>query len=76
MFLLTSSDPAASALLCIKTTSPREQEMADEGEEDIQPKPSQPPCTVYVKLLSIMERASTMLQKEAVVGAREGRDRS
>ncbi|XDV15046.1 hypothetical protein PO909_015194 [Leuciscus waleckii] len=43
---LTSSDPAASALLCIKTTSPREQEMADEGEEDIQPKPSQP-CTAH-----------------------------
>ncbi|CAM4688606.1 unnamed protein product [Leuciscus chuanchicus] len=55
---LTSSDPAASALMCIKTTSPREKEMADQGEEDIQPKPSQPPCPAYVKLLSVMEHAS------------------
>jgi len=35
--------------------------MADEGEDDIQPKPSQPPSTAYVKLLSVMEHASTRL---------------
>lgn len=71
---ITSSDPATSALLCIKTTSPREQEMADDGEKDIKPKPSQPPCTAYIKLLSVY---GTRFNKAfSVVGAREGRDHS
>ena len=29
---------------------------ADEGEENVQPEPSQPPCPPYVELLSAMER--------------------
>ncbi|ROI69465.1 hypothetical protein DPX16_14405 [Anabarilius grahami] len=57
---LTSSDPAASALLAL---SPREQEVADEEEEGEPSETSKPPCPAYVELLEVMEHASGRLQQ-------------
>ncbi|ROI42814.1 hypothetical protein DPX16_7091 [Anabarilius grahami] len=56
---LTSSDPEASALLA---SSPREQEMAVEGEAGEPAESSKPPCPAYAELLEVMERASGRLQ--------------
>ncbi len=53
---LTSSDPAASALLGY---TPDEQEMA-EGEE-VETESSQISCPAYVELLEVMERATARL---------------
>ncbi len=53
---LTSSDPAASALLGY---AQEEQEMA-EGEE-VETEPSQISCPAYEELLEVMERATAML---------------
>ncbi|ROK82361.1 hypothetical protein DPX16_4016 [Anabarilius grahami] len=56
---LTSSDPAASALLA---ASPREQEMVFEEEAGEPAETSKPPCPAYAELLEVMERASGRLQ--------------
>ncbi|ROJ25309.1 hypothetical protein DPX16_20122 [Anabarilius grahami] len=56
---LTSSDPAASALLA---ASPREQEMAFEEEASEPAETSEHPCPVYAELLEVMEHASGRLQ--------------
>ncbi len=53
---LTSSDPAASALLGY---NPDEREMAED--EDVQTESSQISCPAYVELLEVMERATARL---------------
>ncbi|KAI2648200.1 Galectin-9 [Labeo rohita] len=54
---LTSSDPAASALLGFIQ---EEQEMLEEGKE-VETEPSQSSCHVYAQLLEVMERATASL---------------
>lgn len=57
MLSLTSSDPAGSALLA---SSQGEQDLADEGEDDIS-EPSQSACPTYDELLEVMDRATDRL---------------
>lgn len=52
---LTSSDPAASALL---VSSQKEQEVADAEMTE----PPEPPCPAYAELLEVMERATARLE--------------
>ncbi len=72
---LTSSDPAASALLGY---NPDEQEMAED--EDVQTESSQISCPAYEELLEVMERATARLDLQLVplprlrVGVEEGTD--
>ncbi|ROI81362.1 hypothetical protein DPX16_14791 [Anabarilius grahami] len=70
---LTSSDPAASALLA---SSPREQEMANEEEAGEPAETSKPPCPAHAELLEVMERGSGRLQlpwERVKKGAARGR---
>ncbi len=56
MWSLTSSDPAASALLGY---NPDEQEMAED--EEVETESSQISCPAYEELLEVMERATARL---------------